>query len=154
MLVEKNKTLINSTEKFWNGSKFFKNFSSSQSFFIVWNQTQINDCCLRRNRIEGSCLSLKGQAKFLLRRQKLYQITNIFCNPLSSVFIQPFDTNLLAPRRTLGLQCIYRAQLIIQIAHIYYRLPCIYVTSLLAYCRGELRIKRCIYKIKVLLRYF
>ena len=33
-----NKTLINSTEKFWNGSKFFKNFSSSQSFFIVWNQ--------------------------------------------------------------------------------------------------------------------
>ena len=130
------------------------NFSSSQSFFIIWNQTQMNGCCLRTNRIGVSCLSLRGQAKFLLKKQKLYQITNISCNPLWSVFIEPFDTNFLVSRGSLGLQCIYRAQLFIQIAHIYYRLPCTYVASLLTYCRGKLRIKRWIYRIKVVLRYF
>ena len=108
------------------------NFSSNQSFFIVWNQTQINYCCLRRNKIEGSCLSLKDQAKFLFNTQKLYQSTNIFCKPLWSVFTEPLDTNLLTARGTLGLQCISRAQLIIQTEHIHYRLPCNYVTNLLA----------------------
>ena len=53
--------------------------------------------------LEGSgsrevVLSLKGQAKFLLRRQKLYHITNVFCTPLRSVFIESFDINLLTPR--------------------------------------------------------
>ena len=71
ILVEKNFGMV---------VNFSENVSSSQSFFIVWNQTQINDFYLRRNRIEGSCLNLKGQAKSLLRTQKLYQITYIFCN--------------------------------------------------------------------------
>ena len=98
--------------------------------------------------IEGNCLSLKGQAKFLLRRQKLYQITNIFFNPPWSLSILHFENNLLVLRGTFRMQCIYRTKLIIQIAYIYYRLPCTYVTSFLAYSGGELRIKRWIYRTK------
>ena len=78
-----------------------------------------------------------GEFRTLLPRiQKLYQITYMFCDPLSSVSIQPFDTNLLAQRGTLRLQCICRAQLIIHTTHLPCRLPCNYVTSLSAYCRG------------------
>ena len=86
--------------------------------------------------------------------QKLYQITYIFCNTVSSVSIQPFDTNWLAPRGTLGLQCISRTQLIIHTTHRPCCLPCNYVTSLLVYCRGYLRINRCTHLIKVFLCIF
>ena len=39
--------------------------------------------------------------------KKLYQVTYIFCSSLWSLFIHLFDTNLLAPRRILGLQVTY-----------------------------------------------
>ena len=130
---------------------FSKTFLQVNQCFSFWNQTKINGFWLRTEKIGGSCLSLKSQAKFLRKRKKLYQIRNIFCNPLWSVIADSFDTSLLAPRRTLGLQCIYTAQLNIQIALIYHGLPCTDVTRLLTYCRGEWRIKRQIYRIKVVL---
>ena len=85
---------------------------------------------------KGSCLTLKSLAKLSPRMQKLYHITHIFCNTLWSVFVQSSDTNLMAPRGALGLQCICRAQLIIQTTHLHCRSPLNYVTGLLAYCRG------------------
>ena len=88
------------------------------------------------------------------RIQKLYQSPYILCNPLWSLFVQSSDTNLLAPRGTLGFQCICKAQLIIQTTHLHCPFPCNYIKSLLAYCRGQLRINRYIYCIKVQLRYF
>ena len=90
----------------------------------------------KQDQAKGSCLTSKGLVKLLPRIQKLYQISYILCNPLRSFFVQSSDTNLLVPRGTLGLQCICRAQLIIQTTHLHCRLPCNYVTSLLAYCRG------------------
>ena len=99
-------------------------------------------------------LKKSNKTKLLPRIQKLYQITYIFCNTPWSVFVQSSDTNLLAARKTLWLQCICRAQSIIQTTHLNCRLPCNYVTSLLVYCRGQLRINRCTYCIKVLLRIF
>ena len=101
-----------------------------------------------------SCLTSKGLAKLLPRIQNLYQITYIFCNTLPSVSIKPFDIKWLAPRGTLGLQCIYRAQLLIHTTHLPCSLPCNYVTSLLAYCRGQIRINWYRYCIKLLLSIF
>ena len=60
--------------------------------------------------MEGNCITSKGPAKLLPSTQKLYRITYIFCKALWSVFIQPFDTNLLARKATLTLQCICTAQ--------------------------------------------
>ena len=97
---------------------------------------------------------LKFLAKIWPGIQKLYQISYILCNPLWSFFVQSSDTNLFVPRGTLGFQCICRAQLIIPTTHLHCCLPCNYVKSLLAYCRGQLRINRYIYCIKVQLRYF
>ena len=85
---------------------------------------------------ERKLLNFKRWNKSLTRIQKLHQITYSCCNPPSSVFIEPFDTNLLSPRRTLGSQCICRAKDIIHTTHLHCRSPCNYVTSLLAYCRG------------------
>ena len=56
--------------------------------------------------MKGSCLTSKGPAKLLARTKKLYQITYMLCNRLSSVSIQPYHTNLLEPRGILVLECI------------------------------------------------
>ena len=133
----KTKTCIISTESFRMMIKLTKTFLQTQSFFIVWKQKKgfSTRIFYEQNRWKGSCLTSKGLAKLLPRIQKLYQIPYILCNPLWSLFVQSSDTNLMAPRGTLGLQCICRAQLIIQTTHLHCRLPCNYVTSLLAYCR-------------------
>ena len=95
-----------------------KTFLETQSFFIVWNEKQLIFAFLGTGSQKGSCLTAKGLAKLLPRIQKLYQIKYIFCNTVSSVSIPPFDTNWLAPRGTLGLQCIGRAQPIIHTRHL------------------------------------
>ena len=107
-----------------------------------------------QNQGTGSRLTSKGLVKLFLRIQKLYQIPYLLCNPLWSLFVQSSDTNLLVPRGTLGLQCICRAQLFIQMTHLHCRLPCNYIKILLAYCRGQKRITTYIYCIKLQLRYF
>ena len=132
----KNKTCMISRETFRIVINLSKTFLQIQSIFIVSNQKQMIFVLRRPWSSEKKLLISKGLAKLSPRTQKLYQITYIFCNTLSSVSIQPFYTNWLAPRGTLGLQCICRAQLIIQTTHLHCRLPCDYVTSLLAYCRG------------------
>ena len=47
---------------------------------------------------------------------------------------QPFDIIAMTPRGTLGLSFVHIDQLMTDPA--VYRLPCSYVTNLLAYCRG------------------
>ena len=131
-----------------------KNFLQTQSFSIVWNQKKYFSSSEKQDKGKGSPLTSKGLAKHLPRIQNLYQITYIFCNTVQSISIQPFDTNWLAPRETFRLQYICRAQLVIQTTNLPCYLPCNYVTSLLAYCRQKIRINRCIYPIKTLLRYF
>ena len=59
--------------------------------------------------------------------------------PLQCVKIQynPFSIIVMTPRGTFELCCVYTAQLMTHTAiYTQYRLPCSYVTSLLAYCRG------------------
>ena len=145
----KNKTPIISTGTFRMVVNLSKTFVQTQSFNTVWNQKQIIFILGRTASRIGSCLSSKYLAKDLPRIQKLYQITYILCNALWSLFIQSFDTNLLALRGAFGLQCICRAHLITQTTHLHCRLLCNYVTILLAYCRGKLRINSCICCIKV-----
>ena len=86
--------------------------------------------------MEGNCITSKGPAKLLPSTQKLYRITYIFCKALWSVFIQPFDTNLLARKATLTLQLYAQPKQIIQTIHIHFCLPCNHVTNLLAYYGG------------------
>ena len=85
-----------------------KTFLRSQTLFIVWNQTQMIFVWGKTGSREGSCLTSKVLAKLLPRIQKLYQITYIFCNTVSSISIQPFDTNSFALRETFALQCVFR----------------------------------------------
>ena len=132
----KNKTLIISTQTFRMVTNLWKTFLQTQSFFIVWNQKQMIFVLEKTGSKDRKLLNLKGLANFLPTIQKLYQIPYILCNPLWSLLVQSSDTNLMAPRGTLGLQCICRAQLIIQMTYLNCCLPCNYVTSLLAYCRG------------------
>ena len=132
----KDKTPIISTETVRMVMNISTPFLQIQSIFIASKEKQMIFVLRRPWSSEKKLLISKGLAKLSPRTQKLYQITYIFCNTLSSVSIQPFYTNWLAPTGTLGLQCIYRVQLIIQTTHLHCRLPCNYVTSLLAYCRG------------------
>ena len=114
----KNKTPKISTKTFRMVIYLSKTFLETQSFFIVWNEKQMIFAFSGTWSREGKLLNLKGLAKLLPRIQKLYQIKYIFCNTVSSVSIPPFDTNWLAPRGTLGLQCIGRAQPIIHTRHL------------------------------------
>ena len=101
-----------------------------------------------------SWLTSKVLSEYLLRIQNLYQITYLFCNTVQSISIQLFDTNGLALRETLLLQCICRVQLLIQTIHLPCSLPCSYVTSLLAYSRQLKGINRYTYCIKLFLSIF
>ena len=130
-----NKTCIISTETFRIVINLSKTFLQTQSFFIVWNQKQMTFILGKRGSGKRSCLKSKGLAKLLPRIQNLYQITYIFCNTVQSISIQPFDTNWLAPRETLELQCICRAQLVIHTTDLPCCFPSNYVTSPLAYSR-------------------
>ena len=120
-----------------NGGVPFKKFSSDSIIFhcLEW---KINNFSIRKKQDQGkwNCLISKSLAKLVPRIQKLYQITYIFCNTLWSVFVKSCDTNLLEARGTLALQCICRAQLIIQTTYLNCRWPCNHVRSLLVYCRG------------------
>ena len=150
----KNKTPVIWTTTFRMVIILWKTLVQTQSFFSVWNKKKWFPPFEEQHQGKGSCLTSKGLAKLLTRIQKLYQITYIFCNRLSSIFIQLFDTNLLARRGTLGLPCICIDQLFIHATHLHCHLPCNYVTSLLAYCRRQFRIYRCIYGIKLFLSIF
>ena len=131
----KNKTCIILTKIFRIVINLSKTCLQIQGFFIVWNQKQMIFVLGETGSGKRSCLKSKGLAKLLPRIQNLYQITYIFCNSVASISILPFDTNWLAPRETLGLQCICRAQLLIHTTHLPSSLPCDYLTSLLSYCR-------------------
>ena len=146
----KKKTPTISTETFRMVISLSKNFLQTQSFSIVWNQKKYFSSSEKQDKGKGSPLTSKGLAKHLPRIQNLYQITYIFCNTVQSISIQPFDTNWLAPRETLGLQCICRAQLLIHTTHLPCSLPCNYVTSLLASSRWYIRINRYTYCIQLL----
>ena len=132
----KDKTPIISTETVRMVTNISTPFLQIQSIFIASKEKQMIFVLRRPWSSEKKLLISKGLAKLSPRTQKLYQITYIFCNPLWPFFIQPFDTSLLASRRTIGLQWIWRAQLCIQKIRLHCSLPCNYVTSLLAYCRG------------------
>ena len=73
---------------------------------------------------------------------------------MQSISIQLFDTNRLALRETLHIQCICRAKLLIDTTHLPCCLPCNYVTSPLAYSRQQKRINRYTYCIKLFLSIF
>ena len=87
---------------------------STQTSRMVTNLSlfQIKNKCLssqeKQDPWKGSCSTSKGLAKLLPRVINLYQITYIFCNTVSSISIQPFDTNSFAPRETFALQCVFR----------------------------------------------
>ena len=125
----KDKTPIISTETVRMVTNLSKTFLQIQSIFIVSNQKD-HDLAKR------SSLYSKVLAKLSPRTQKLYQITYIFCNRLWSLFIHPFDTYLLAPRETLGLQKICRAQLFILGTRLHCCLLWNYVRSLWTHSRG------------------
>ena len=149
----KNKSPIISTGTFRVVIKFSKTFLQIQSLFIVRNQQQMISDFRGTGLREKKLLNFKRTSKIFTQNTKA--ISNcISLLTLSSVFSQLVDTNLLAPRETLGLQCICRAQLIIHTIYLHWHLPCYYVTSLLKYCRGQLRINSGIYCIKVLLSIF
>ena len=111
-------------------------FLQTQSFFIVWNQKQMIFVFEKTRSRDRKLLNFKRSGKTFTQDSKAISIPYILCNSLWSLFVQSSDTKLLASRGTLGLQCICRAQLIIQTTHQHCCLPCNYVTSLLAYCRG------------------
>ena len=131
----KNKTGRISTEIFRIVTSFSKIFLQIQSFFIVWNQKQMIFILAKTGSRKIDSLISNGLAKLLPRIQNLYQITYIFCNTVACVSILPFDTNWLAPREALGLQCICWAQLLLHTPHLPCSLPCNYLTSPLSYCR-------------------
>ena len=114
------KTGIISTQTFRTVINLSKTCLQIQSFFIVWNQKQMIFILGKTGSGKRSLLTWKGLVELLPRMQNLYQTTYLFCNIVKSISIQPFDTNWLAPRETLGLQCICRAQLVIHTTH----LPC------------------------------
>ena len=114
----KNKTPKILTKTFRMVIYLSKTFLEIQPFFIVWHEKQMIFALLGTGSQKESCLTAKGLVKLLPRIQKLYQIKYIFCNTVSSVSIPPFDTNWLAPRGTLGLQCVGRAQPIIHTRHL------------------------------------
>ena len=132
----KTKTCIISTEAFRMVIKLTKTFLQTQSFFIVWNEKKWFSTFYEQNRWKESCLTSKGLAKLLPGIQKLYQLAYIFSNTLSSASIQHFYTNWFPARRTLGLQCIWWAQIIIHTTHLPGNFPWNYITRLFAYCRG------------------
>ena len=131
----KNKACIISTQTFRIAIHPSKTFLETQSLFIIWNQKQMIFILVKTGSEKRSWLTSKGLAKLLPKIQNLYQITYIFCCTVQSISIQPFDTNWLAPRETLCLQCICRAQLVIHTTHLPCYLPCNYVTSPLSYYR-------------------
>ena len=119
--------------------------------FHGWKSKERFSTFYEQNRWKGSCLTSKGLAKHLPRIQKLYQITYIyyvFCFH-STLLYQLIGTNK-NPRVGVNLQ----SPIIIQTICLHCCLPWNYVTSLLVYSRGKLRINRCIYLIKVSLIYF
>ena len=136
ILVEKTKLLQYQPKRLEWRYAFQKLFFKLNHFSLFAIKNKCFSSYEKQDPVKGSCLTSKGLAKLLPRIQKLYQIPYILCNPLWSLFVQSSDTNLMAPRGTLGLQCTCRAQLIIQTTHLHCHLPCNYVTSLLAYCRG------------------
>ena len=130
-----NKTCIISTQTFRIVINLSKTFLQTQSFFIVYNHKQMIFILGKTGSGKTSWLTSKGLSELLPRIQNLYQITYLFCNTVQSISIQLFDTNWLAPRETLRLLYICRAQLLIHTIHLPCCLPCSYVTSPLAYSR-------------------
>ena len=125
----KNKTLILRTKTFKIMISLSKVFLQTQSFFFfVWNQKQINGKEVTKlQKVEQKCY----------QQYKSYIKLHIAAVILHDLFsLNPFDTNLLSPRKTLGSQCICRANYIIHTTYLHCPSPCNYVTSLLAYCRG------------------
>ena len=131
----KNKACIISTQTFRIVIHLSKTFLETQSLFIIWNQKQMIFILVKTGSGKRSWLTSKDLAKLLPRIQNLYQITYLFSNTVQSLSIQLFHTNWLALRETLQLQCICRAQLLINTAHLPCDLPCSYVTRPLAYSR-------------------
>ena len=115
---------------------FQKLFFKLNHFSLFQIKSKCSSSQEKQDRGKGSGLTSKGLAKLLPRIQNLYQITYILCNIVLSIWNQPFGTKWLAPRGTLGLQCIRRAQLLIHTTHLHCSVPWNYVTSLLAYWRG------------------
>ena len=109
-----------------------KTFLQTQSFFTFCNQKQIIFILGETRSSERKLLKFKGSSKAFTQDAKAISL----CNHLQFFFVQSSDSNLIALRGTLGLQCICRAQLIFQTTHLHCCLPCNYVTSLLAYCKG------------------
>ena len=120
----KNKTLILSTKTFKMMISLSKVFLQTQSFFIVWNQKQIKGKEVTKlQKVEQKCY----------QEYKSYIKLHIAAVILHHIFsLNPFDTNLLSPRRTLGSQCICRANYIIHTTYLHCPSPCNYVTGLLA----------------------
>ena len=140
ILVEKTKLLqyrLKQSEWWQISEKLFFKFNKFSSFQIKnkWFSSYED-----HDPGKKCCLYSKALAKLSPRSQKLYQITCIFSNPLWAFFIQPFDTNLSASTRTLGLQWSWRAQLCIQKTRLHCCLPWNYLTNLLAYFGGQFRI--------------
>ena len=113
-----------------------RTFLQTQSFFILPTQKKWFWSSEKQDQGVRSCLTSKGLAKPLPRMQNLNQITYILCNTVSPISTETFDTKWLAPRGTLALQCILRAQPLIHTKHLPCSLSCNYVRSHLAYCRG------------------
>ena len=126
------KTLIILTETFRMVINLPKNFLQTQSFFIVWNQNQLIIVFLGTGSEERKLLNFKTSSKTFTQDTKATSNSKYLLNPLWSLSIHPFNTNLLALRGTSELQCICRNQLILHKPY----LQCNYVTSLLVFCTG------------------
>ena len=150
----KNKTSIISTNTFRMVIYLSKTFLQTQSFFIVWNEKQMIFVLGRSWSREKKLLIFESSSKTCMENTKAISNYIFSVTHLWSLFIHSFGTNLLASRGTLKFQWICRAQLFSQKTRLHCCLPCNHVTSLLAYCRVQLRINRCTYCIKVLLSSF
>ena len=124
----KNKTSIISTRTFRMVINLSKNCLQTQSFFIVWNKKQMIFLVVKTGCRERKLLNFKRSSKTFTEDTKPIS--------MSSVSIQPFYTNWLAPTGNFGLQWICWVHLFIETILLHCCLPSNYVTSLLAYCRG------------------
>ena len=136
----KNKTPIISTETFRMVLNLSKDFLQNQLFFIVWNQKQMLLVLGKIGSREAKLLNFKRSSKTFTQDTKA--ISNYIYLLYHSIIC--FHSTLLywfPPRRTLGLHCILRAQLVIHTTHPPCCFPCHYVTNLLAYCKRIIKNK-------------
>ena len=112
-----------------------RNLLKTQSFFIVSNQKEMIFVLGKTGSRERKLLNLKKSSKTFTKDTKA--ISNyIYLLQHSVICLCPILWYQLNGSKRNPWVPVYLQSPIIQTTHLHCRLPCNYVTSLLAYCRG------------------